>query len=349
MSTAEHAAPTAGQPVGTAGEDGVLAALAGLLPSSRAALVGTGDDCAVLRAPDGRYCVTTDVLVEDRHFRTAWSTGHDVGRRAAAQNLADVAAMGARPVALVVALVVPPTTALSWVTDLASGLAAACEPVGAGVVGGDLSGGDHLVIAVTAHGDLEGRAPVLRSGARPGDLLVHAGTLGLSAAGLALLDAGAVTPRGPLPDEVRRAVEVFLAPQPPLEAGPALAEAGATAMMDVSDSLLRDAGRIAASSAVAIDLAEPTDPASATAVDLEALEPAARLLGAQDPRALARHWVLTGGEDHGMLAAVPPAALAALPEGARVIGRVLPAGPHGPRVTVEGVLPGHTGWDHFAA
>ncbi|MDO4242670.1 MAG: thiamine-phosphate kinase [Actinomyces sp.] len=344
MSTAEG-----GPSVGELGEAAVLDAILPVLPGSDLALVGPGDDCAVLAAPDGRYCVTTDVLVEGRHFRTAWSTGHDIGRRAAAQNLADVAAMGARPVALVVALVLPSSTPLDWVTDLAAGLAAACQPVGAGVVGGDLSAGDGLVIAVTAHGDLEGLAPVLRSGARPGDLLVHVGTLGRSAAGLALLEAGALADRGPVPDAARQAVEVFRAPHPPLAAGPALAQAGATAMMDVSDSLLRDAGRMARASGVAIDLAEPTDPASGTATDLAELVEVARFLGAENPSAVARQWVLTGGEDHGMLAAVPPGALARLPPGCRVIGRVLAAGARGPAVTVEGAAPDHVGWDHFTA
>src|SRR5690606_5267705 len=121
------------------------------------------------------------------------------GARAAVQNLADVAAMGARPTALVVSLVVPGNVPAAWVEGLARGLAAACAPVGAAVVGGDLSGGDALVVAVTAHGDLEGRAPVVRSGARPGDVVAHAGVRGRSAAGLALLGAGAASPADGVP------------------------------------------------------------------------------------------------------------------------------------------------------
>src|SRR5665647_2014197 len=117
------------------------------------------------------------------------SDGVDVGWRAAVQNLADVAAMGARPTALLVALVVPQTLPVRWAVDLASGLAQACPP-GVGVVGGDLSGGTELVVSVTALGDLEGRAPVRRSGARAGDVVAHAGVRGRSAAGYALLAAG---------------------------------------------------------------------------------------------------------------------------------------------------------------
>ncbi|WP_233571871.1 thiamine-phosphate kinase, partial [Cellulomonas triticagri] len=170
-------------------EGELLARIFPLLPAGGATLVGPGDDAAVLDAPDGRYVVSTDVLVQDRHFRLAWSEGEDVGWRAAMQNLADAAAMGARPTALVVSLVMPGGLPVTWVEGLARGLAAACATVGAGVVGGDLSGGDAVVVAVTVHGDLAGVAPVLRSGARPGDVLALAGTVGRSAAGLALLDA----------------------------------------------------------------------------------------------------------------------------------------------------------------
>ena len=176
--------------VGDLSEEELLAIITPFLPSAAQTPVGTGDDCAVVSFTDARTVVSTDVLVEGHHFRTEWSTGRDVGERAAAQNLADAAAMGARPGALVGGLVMPPTTPVTWVRDFAQGLAQGCEPCGAGVVGGDLSGGESLVVSVTVLGDLEGRAPVLRSGARPGDLVVHAGALGRSAAGLALLSAG---------------------------------------------------------------------------------------------------------------------------------------------------------------
>ena len=228
MSTAE--APAAGGTVSDLGETGLLAALAPLLPPSPAALVGVGDDCAVLAAPDGRYCVSTDVLVEGRHFRTDWMSAQQVGRRAAAQNLADVAAMGAVPVALVVGLVLPGDTPVSWVTDLARGLGRACAPLGVGVVGGDLSSGESIVVSVTVMGDLRGRHPVLRGGAHDGDLLVHVGNLGCGAAGLALLEAGYGD--ADLSGTAARCRELFRVPCPPLEAGPALALAGATAMMD---------------------------------------------------------------------------------------------------------------------
>ena len=225
-------------------------------------------------------------------------------------------------------------------------------------MGGDLSGGESLVVAVTVLGDLEGRAPVLRSGARPGDLVVHAGTLGRSAAGLALLSAGprvmAGLERAEDVPQVRDCLAAFRAPSPALAAGPALAAAGATSMMDVSDGLLRDAGRIARASGVVIGLDDPDD-----LPDTSFLEPVAALV-ADDAgpaaRALARSWLLTGGEDHGMLATFPTDAAERLPEGVRGIGRVLDL--EAPQSRALGHRPGvllggepaqeSAGWDHFA-
>ncbi|MFE5340909.1 thiamine-phosphate kinase [Isoptericola sp. NPDC056578] len=325
-------------------EEDLLARIFPLLPAAAATLLGPGDDAAVVAAPDARFVVTTDVLVEDRHFRRRWSGGYDVGARAATANLADVAAMGARPTSLVVSLVVPGDLPVDWVTGLARGLADVSAPVGAGVVGGDLSGGETVVVAVTAHGDLEGRAPVTRAGARPGDVLAHAGHRGLSAAGLALLDAGAATPADATTVDgaagVGACVAGYLRPGAPLAAGPAAARGGATAMLDVSDGLLRDAGRMARASGVGVDVEAGT-----LAVDVERLLPAARGLGLgpEAARDAARGWALTGGEDHGLLAAFPPGV--ALPEGFRRVGQVR----QGPAVvTVDGAEPAaRGGWDHF--
>lgn len=356
-------------------EEALLAAFTPLLPRSDREVVGNGDDCAVLASPDGRYVVSTDVLVEGHHFRTDWSCAREVGRRAAAQNLADAAAMGARPTALVMSLVLPGSTPVAWVQDMARGLAEACAPVGAGVVGGDLSGGEALVLAVTVHGDLEGRDPVLRSGARPGDLLVHVGAPGRSLAGYELLAAdwspesggsatgaaggtGTASQPGSVSaaDAARRCQDLFRAPRPPLAAGPALADAGATAMMDVSDSLLRDVGRIARASGVLIDVDDPADPGSPLHADVLDLAPVAALLepdaesAGRDVSARARRWVLTGGEDHGMLATVPADAVDRLPQGAAVIGTVETSAESGPGVLVGGrPWEGSVGWDHFSA
>jgi thiamine-monophosphate kinase len=282
----------------------------------------------VLAAADGRVVVTTDVLVEGVHFRLDWSTPRQVGRKAVAANLADVAAMGAVPTALVVGLAVPGRTPISTVDGLAAGMWAEAGQAGAGIVGGDVVSSEQLVVSVTALGDLQGRAPVTRSGARPGDVLALCGRLGWSAAGLAVLRRGLQFPLAPSPLAVVTAHRV---PEPPYGAGPQAASAGATAMIDVSDGLLADAGHVAEASGVGIDV-----DSAAVAVASQLVE-VASALGAD-----ARHWVLTGGEDHALLASFP--AGVALPAGWTEVGVVS----EGRGVTVDGseVLPG--GWQHFS-
>lgn len=294
------------------------------LPGTPAIRLGPGDDAAVIAAPDGRVVATTDLLVEDRHFRRAWSGPYDVGRRAAAQNLADVAAMGARPTALLVGFAAPPDLPLSWAEGLADGLGAESARAGAGVAGGDIVGSDRLTVAVTALGDLEGRAPVIRGGARPGDVVAICGNLGHAAAGFALLDAGR--------EEPGEAVDRYRCPDPPYAEGPRAAGLGATAMIDVSDGLLADLGHVARAGGVRIDLDSAALPPSAV------VWTAAEALGA-DPM----EWVLRGGEDHALAATFP--ASAAVPSPWRVVGRVA-SGAAG--VTLDGVpVSGGGGWDHF--
>ncbi|TPX05328.1 thiamine-phosphate kinase, partial [Schumannella luteola] len=156
----------ADETLGSLGEGAILRGIFPRLPDAASALLGPGDDAAVVAAPDGRFVVTTDTLVHGPDFRLAWSGAHQLGWKAAASNLADVAAMGARPTALVVALVAPASTPAAWLEALADGLRDGCATLapGCGVVGGDLSVSDQLTIAVTAFGDLDGRDPVLRSG-----------------------------------------------------------------------------------------------------------------------------------------------------------------------------------------
>src|ERR1700733_644089 len=122
------------------GEFGLIAALAARFPSAPGTLVGIGDDAAVLAAPDGRVVASTDLLVENRHFRRDWSSAREVGGKAAAQNLADVAAMGAVPPARRGARAAPADRPVAGAEDMAAGLADECSRVGAAVAGGDLSG-----------------------------------------------------------------------------------------------------------------------------------------------------------------------------------------------------------------
>ena len=255
------------------------------------AVVGSGDDSAVINAADGRFVVTTDTMIEGHDFRLDWSTGFDLGWKAVATNVSDVAAMGARPTSLVVAIAVPGSTPITFLEDFADGLKAACEQLapGCGVVGGDLAAADQVFISVTAHGDLEGRDPILRSGAKPGDVLAVAGTLGRAAAGLSLLfsgDADAISAYDALVDVQKR-------PEPPIVAGVGL---NATSMLDVSDGLAKDAARIAKASGVKLVI---------NSRDLQGfeamLDDVAMRLGVQ-----ARDWVLGGGEDHSLLATFGP-------------------------------------------
>src|SRR6202012_6087405 len=164
-------------------------------PESPHVALGPGDDGAVVVAADGRVVVSTDMLVEGRHFRLDWSTPHDVGRKAVAQNAAvnagartaaDIEAMGARVTAFVAGFGAPSETAAAQVNALADGMWDEAARVGAGIVGGDLVASPQWVVSVTVLGDLAGRTPVLRSGARSGSQLAVAGQLGCSAAGYAL-------------------------------------------------------------------------------------------------------------------------------------------------------------------
>ncbi|TDD35426.1 thiamine-phosphate kinase [Nonomuraea terrae] len=312
--------------VGDLGEFGVVNRITARLPQGAAVILGPGDDAAVMSAPDGRVVVSTDLLLEGRHFRRDWSGGYDVGRKAAAQNLADVAAMGATPTSIVVGLGIPADLPLDWLDALTDGFRDECATVGASVAGGDVTRCDLVVLGVTALGDLNGRAPVRRSGARPGQVVAVAGRLGYAAAGWALLEAG-VPADGPA---LREAVAGHRRPCPPYAMGPVAAELGATAMLDVSDGLLQDLGHVAEASGVRVEL----DP-EAFAV-AEPVAAAAKELGA-DPL----EWVLTGGEDHA-LAAVFPADVR-LPAAWRVVGRVS----EGEGVVVRGREIGRRGWDHF--
>lgn len=345
MSPAENTPET----LGSVGESGVLARIFPRLPAAASQLLGPGDDAAVVAAPDGRYVVTTDMMIHGPDFRLAWSSPRDLGWKAAASNLADVAAMGAVPTALVVALAAPADTPVQFMEQFADGLREGCAAMapGCGVVGGDLSVSPTLTIAVTAFGDLESRAPVLRSGARPGDIVAVSGALGLAAEGLHLLFAHGTVDGHPdaaaaarLAAEHPAAVAAQLRPHPPIADGRAAALAGATAMLDLSDGLAIDARRVATASGVAIDL-------HSVAIDLHSaaigLRSAAIGLGdaAQPGRS---DLALTGGEDHSLFATFPPEV--ALPGGFRAIGEVVT----GTGLLVDGepyVELG--GWDPYAS
>ena len=347
--------------------------------------VGPGDDCAVLAvpAPGQRTVVTTDTLVEDQDFMNLWpggiarageagelileparSSGYDVGRKAATQNLADVAAMGARPASLFISLSLPGSTPYGWIDGFAHGIVDGINACGATecvIGGGDIGDSTEMSVTVTALGYTD-RA-VLRSGARPGDTIALAGRTAWSDAGLRLLlnplslpatallraiaagqdaeaalgavaqawaqkqaeksgEDSAALPEGLIelaltltPEDAahmlavcERAVDSQHHPVSPIPAGEVARQHRASSMLDLSDGLVKDAGRVAAASGVQMRLDRAAVDAFA-----EPLLPLARLLlvigerneVGESPASLARTFVLVGGEDHGLLATFP--------------------------------------------
>ena len=302
------------------GEQGLLGRILPLLPPGTGVAVGPGDDAAVIDWPASSMVTTTDLMIEGPDFRLDWSTGYDVGWKAMASNVADIAAMGAVSRGVSIGLAVPDHIAVSAVEDIARGVSAGLLAMApqCGVWGGDLSSASQVMVSVTVIGDLEGRDPITRSGAHPGHVVAHAGVLGESSRGLSqLLQAGDDAWRL---RETSEQVIAHLRPQPPLSLGPVAAQAGASAMMDVSDGLLMDARRLAIASRVSIDL---------------------------DGDMLPDHHALVGGEDHGLLACFPTAG--DVPAGFVVIGLVGDPADTPGSVTVSGAEPdvGPGGWDPY--
>jgi len=317
--------------VGEAGEREVLRRVLAQLSPAEASLVGPGDDCAVIAA-DGDLVVTTDSMIEGPDFLLRWHSGFELGWKLAAVNLSDVAAMGATPTGLTVALACPKDTQVELLEQIALGLSAACRELapGCGVVGGDLSTAPVLTATVTAFGSMRGRAPVLRSGAMPDDIVAYVGDLGLAGIGLSRLYA-----EGHALEELKArspaALEAQLAPRPPVALGVAAAEAGASAMMDVSDGLSLDAARLASASGVTLDFSS------------ELLQAA---FGDQRGQSVTVYEMLTGGEDHGLLATFP--ADVRLPAGFVVIGAVRDPRADEP-VHLDGAPFEPRGWDPFVS
>ena len=312
--------------VAEAGEVAVLEVLSATDGSGVDDPVGNGDDAAVLGAAAATV-VTTDMLVEGTHFRLDLTTWAEIGRRAVAQNVSDVLAMGAECSRVLVALAVPPETTMGQIADLAAGIRDETARSGAVVVGGDFTSAALVVVAVTAIGTLPRWAdPIRIDTAKPGDRIALTGMPGRSAAGLALMAAG--YPDGPLQSTHR-------VPTPPLGSGTAARQGGVHALTDVSDGLVRDLSGMMWASGTAADLvvdALPVDPL---------LYEAARALGGADPTAQVTDWVLDGGEDHGLLGSFP--ADVTIPPEFTVIGTVRIGTPG--EVTLDGKprIPG--GWD----
>lgn len=242
----------------------------------------SGDDAAVFEAPGVRLLFTVDTLTEDVDFDRAYAAGTDIGFKALAVNVSDVAAMGGHPSKAVVALTVPADTQIGFVDDVVTGLLEGARRWRVDLVGGDLGGGGEISISVALMG-VSVTAPTLRSGARPGDWICVTGVLGGAAGGLAVLRSGR-EPSGGERELIRR----HLRPEPRVEEGAILAAAGCSAMIDVSDGLAVDLWRLLQSS----DVGGEVDP------DLVPADPGlAESVAVRDPTETA----ILGGEDFELL------------------------------------------------
>jgi thiamine-monophosphate kinase len=289
-----------------------------------ALIIGPGDDAAEVPAPGGSFLISSDLLIEGRHFRRDWSSATDVGRKAAAANLSDINAMGGTATALTVSLGVPGDLPVDWVLQLADGLAAECAVVGAEIAGGDVTASDSIVVAISAVG--QAARVVRRDTAAAGDVIAYAGVLGLAGAGYATLSRGFRSPRA--------AVDAHRVPTPPYEAGPQAGASGATSLIDVSDGLLADLGHIARSSGVVVELESSAFPIP------EWVSTVADALGADPLR-----FILTGGDDYALVGSFGGEA----PDGWTRIGVARhPALGEEPGVLVDGAsYEGAQGHQHF--
>jgi len=309
------------QTIGELGEFGLIDQVTALLGTSPLILIGPGDDAAHVATGPGGTLISTDLLIEGRHFRRDWSSAHEIGAKAAACNLSDINAMGGTATALTVGFGAPADLPVEWALDMVRGFEQEALRVGAHVVGGDVTASDQIVIAVTVIGEAD--RVVRRCDAQPGDLVAVAGRTGLAGAGFAALSRGFRSPKA--------AVDAHRVPEPPYEAGPQAAAIGATAMTDVSDGLLADLGHVAAASGVGIDI----DPTAFTL-------PEAILTVAEALQIDPLSFVLTGGDDYGLAATFPPSVT--VPGGWTVVGSVH----EGAGITVAGApYEGATGHQHW--
>ena len=268
------------------GEMGFLRAMGLFDRPVRRGWVGPGDDAAVMPPSETSIVFSADILAEGVHFRISTSTPEDVGYKSLAVNVSDIAAMGAKPVAATVSLVVPETPDVEWFKRFYDGLALAEHAYGCPVVGGDLSTGVQLVVSVSILGECGRRGPVLRSGAEPGEGLYLTGETGLSAAGLKFLENPGLTALA-VPELLKR----HLRPEPRLAFAREASRRGhISAMVDVSDGVAIDAGHLAEQSGVGIEIDSRLVPVA------EVLARGADVLGV-DPLLLA----LSGGEDYELL------------------------------------------------
>ena len=288
------------------GESGLVAKILARISESQvqssSVEIAAGDDAAVINTSGSSFVLSVDMYVEGKHFRTDWSTAIEIGRRCAAASIADVCAMGAIPVGVLLAIGLPTTTASPWVEDFMAGFMQETSDASSILLGGDVSGSESIVISVTALGTVVTGAAITRSGARAGDIVGICGRSGMAAGGLRVLQRGLRSPRA--------LVDAFRVPEIDYSAGVRAAKGGATSMIDVSDGLVADLENIARESGVGIEI-----DTEKIVVPAELVSTAAAF-GA-DPMA----WILAGGDDHAFVATFPPTK--PLPAGFAAIGTVV--------------------------
>lgn len=326
------------------GEFGLIERLVGRLGAAgEGVLVGPGDDAAALR-PGGTVLATADLLLEGRHFDFAYSTPADVGWKALAANVSDIAAMGGVPRYALVSLGAPPATPVATLEALYGGLAECARAFGVSVVGGDTVGSDALIVSVALLGEAGPGGVVTRGGGRAGDVVCVTGTVGGAAAGLKLLRESGVDPNATrLLDAYPALATSHRRPTPRVREGQAAASVGATAMIDVSDGVAADLGHICDRSRLGVELRAASVPRAG------GVDEVARWAGL-DPDALA----LGGGDDYELLIAIPATQVTALADAAAPtpvtpIGELggeerIVVGSAGNRYPLAGL-----GWDHFGS
>ena len=268
------------------GEFALIDRIARLVRSAPSVLEGIGDDCAVVRFGERLLLVSCDLSVENVHFIRAHATAEDIGWKAAASALSDIAAMGGAPLFCLVSLACPADTEVSLIERLYDGLLDAAAQCGATLVGGDTTRSQEgIVIDVTVLGEAIGNRYLSRKGARPGDVLAVTGALGLAAAGLRALERG---------EDARDVIRAHYHPVPRIVEGQWLSAcAHVHASIDVSDGLTQDAGHLAAAACLGVDIDSarlPVAAALASYCQTRALDPCA--------------FMLSGGEDYELAFAV---------------------------------------------
>jgi len=333
--------------VGAFGEAALIERISGILPSTSPPeiILGVGDDCAVVKIDRERALVATgDILVEDVHFRFEHISAYELGRRAAAVNLSDIAAMGARPTVALVSCAMPDDFPVDRFDDIIRGIRDQLADNEAHVVGGNLARTpDGLTLDIFMLGEVRLKRMLTRSGAAAGDRILVTGHLGDSKGGLMILEKY----KRSYPDRFEKLVRAHLQPAPRIEAGRLIAASGfATAMIDISDSLAIDLLHVCRASDVGAEIELERIPVG------DELAEAAVFLGAES-----REMALYGGEDYQLLFTVKPdtprAILADISRGSDTriteIGTIIASGDGCRLVDTDGgrrpLEP--DGWDHF--